>query len=172
MTQIGFVRKAGGFHGGVLMAIDLGSMEDYAHLKFFFLELEGKPVPFAVENIEMKHGDFIVKFEDVDTVEEARKLQNKKVFVEQEESEEELDGLVWTDLVGYTIMEEGAGALGVIEQVDEYPQQWIAKCIIKEKEVLIPLNEEIITEIDEENKQLHMCLPEGLLDLYLGEGNE
>src|SRR4051812_49062915 len=124
LRYIGFVRKAGGFHGGVMLAIEDGTAEDYAHEKFFFILLEGKPVPFAIQSIEQRHGDHIVKFEDVNTVEEAKKLVNKKVFVEGDELPEQDEEMQWSDLVGYKVMDTDAGDLGMITEVVEYPQQW------------------------------------------------
>ena len=37
----------------------------------------------------------------------------------------------------------------------------------KETEILFPLNEDFIVEIDDEEKILTLDLPEGLLDIYL-----
>lgn len=167
LRPVGFVRKAAGFHGGVFIAIDNGSMEDYRHVKFFFLELEGKPVPFAVESMEVKHGDVVVKLEDVNDAEAARKLQTRKVYVEKKQLAQQDTELSWADVVGYTAIDDTEGTLGVIEGVDEYPQQWIARCLFKGREVLIPLNDDTVREIDDEQQTLYLDLPEGLLDLYM-----
>ena len=46
----------------------------------------------------------------------------------------------------------------------------LAKALIKhktEKEVLIPLTDELIKEIDKENNRLYMFIPEGLVDVFL-----
>ncbi|MEM6699798.1 MAG: hypothetical protein AAF599_15455 [Bacteroidota bacterium] len=56
--------------------------------------------------------------------------------------------------------------IGVIEEVIEMPQQEMAVINYKDKEVLIPMNEDFILEILEEEKILKVELPEGLLDLY------
>jgi 16S rRNA processing protein RimM len=45
--------------------------------------------------------------------------------------------------------------------------QMIAKCIVKGKEVLFPLNEDIVIEINEEEKKVFVELPSGLLDVYM-----
>jgi 16S rRNA processing protein RimM len=37
----------------------------------------------------------------------------------------------------------------------------------KFKEIMFPLNDDLIVEIDEENGTLKVDLPEGLIDLYL-----
>jgi 16S rRNA processing protein RimM len=164
---IGFVRKIGGFQGEVMLAIENGENEDYESVKFFFIELDGGLVPFAVEEVTMKRGDFIVKFEDVNDDDEAKKLLTRKVFVEKHHVLETESESSWNDIVGYVAIDSSAGDLGVIEGVEEYPQQWLAKCMIKGKEVLFPLNNDIVTEIDDEQKAVYLDLPEGLIDLYL-----
>ena len=165
LEYIGFVRKMGGFHGQLMLAIETGAEEDYEEVKFFFLELEGLPVPFAVEEITMKRQDFIVKFEDVNDDKAAKELLTKKVFVERHHMAETDVESSWIDVIGYVAVDSIAGNLGVIEGIEEYPQQWLARCIVKGKEVLIPLNEDTVTEIDDEQKTVYLDLPEGLLDL-------
>jgi 16S rRNA processing protein RimM len=39
--------------------------------------------------------------------------------------------------------------------------------LYKGKEVLIPINDETILKVDRENKIMQVCLPDGLLDVYL-----
>ena len=56
--------------------------------------------------------------------------------------------------------------MGLIEDVREYPQQFLASIQYQEKEVLIPLNEAFIVEIDKTKKLLILDLPDGLLELY------
>lgn len=38
-----------------------------------------------------------------------------------------------------------------------------------DKELLIPITDQIITKVDRENKTIEVSTPDGLVDLYLGE---
>ena len=71
---------------------------------------------------------------------------------------------MWNN-ISYEIISERDGAIGVIEEVIEMPQQIMGIVNYQGKEVLIPLNDQFITGVDEEKKILEMELPEGLLDL-------
>ena len=51
--------------------------------------------------------------------------------------------------------------------MNEYPQHFVATMNYKEKEVLFPLNEDMILEIDLDEETILVDLPDGLLDLYL-----
>jgi 16S rRNA processing protein RimM len=53
--------------------------------------------------------------------------------------------------------------------VQEYPQQLIAIVQYKNKEVMFPLNIDIIKGIDVEGGEIYVDLPVGLLDVYLSE---
>jgi 16S rRNA processing protein RimM len=167
LINIGFISKPTGFKGELIFAIEDGDPGDYSNSKFFFVELEGKPVPFLAEIIKLNDSSLVVKLGDVNSEAEAKKLSGKKLFVEKStttSSEKEMD---WFDLVGYFAVDKVYGALGKIEHIEESPQQLIAQCSVNGKVILFPLHEDFISEIDDEKKQLYLDLPEGLLDVYL-----
>ena len=68
-----------------------------------FIEFDGLPVPFFVENCIRKGGNrFVVKFEDVDSSADAEELVGRPVSFEEEESPEEdqsLEGMEVIDAV-------------------------------------------------------------------------
>jgi len=167
LINIGFISKPSGFKGDLLFAFDNDDAEEYTSAKFFFIELEGKPVPFLAENIKLNGTSLIVKLQDVNTEEEAKKLTGKKLSIEKSAASHSEDELDWYELIGYQIIENTYGALGMIEHIEETTQQLIAKCTVEGKEVLFPLHEDFILEIDDEKKLLRIDLPEGLLDIYL-----
>ncbi len=167
LIEIGFISKPHGFKGELIFAIEKGYPEEYAETDFFWIELEGNPVPFFVDEIRVNGSGMIVKLEDVNTETEARIISGKKISVDQSTTDSVEDEITWDSLIGYTVFDEAHGKLGVLEGIEEYPQQVIARCTVNEKEVLFPLHEDLILEIDDEKKELHIQLPEGLLDLYL-----
>ena len=68
----------------------------------------------------------------------------------------------WSD---YRIKDEKTQAYFDIIRTEEFPQQLMAVVEVEKKEILIPLNEQLISDIDKENKIILMAIPEGLLDL-------
>jgi 16S rRNA processing protein RimM len=168
LTDIGFISKPHGFNGELIFAIRDGEAEDYNNVKFFFIELEGKPVPFFVEEIKTHRNDILVKLEDINTEADAKKLTGKKIYAEASDANLSAGGETdWTSLIGYEVFEIAYGSLGKLKGIEEYPQQVIAHCMVNGKEVLFPLNEDFISEIDTEKRELRLDLPEGLLDVYL-----
>ena len=93
-------------------------------------------------------------------------MRTKDLLAEEEKVLEiEAGGLLYEQYVNYIIEDKTHGSLGKIEEIIEYPQQEMAAISIKEKEVLIPLNEQLIINIDDGTKTISMDLPDGLLNL-------
>jgi 16S rRNA processing protein RimM len=54
-----------------------------------------------------------------------------------------------------------------VDAVYESTGQDLLAMTMEEKEILIPINDDIVVGIDKENKQLFVSLPAGLLEVYL-----
>lgn len=125
-----------------LLSIGLVRRTRYKDLPpFVFVKRDGLFVPFRAEQIT--------------------ELVGEEGFVLRSDVQDEGDGdLTWQDLVGYTIMDEGANGetkeVGKIAQVDESTINTLA---ILEDERMIPLHEDFITEIDEDAHVLRVQLP-------------
>ena len=54
----------------------------------------------------------------------------------------------------------------------EQPQQVLLQLTTNNKEVLIPVNESTLKKIDRKKKEVHVVLPDGLLEIYLEENTK
>jgi 16S rRNA processing protein RimM len=165
---VGYVTKTRGLKGEVQIFFEF---DEYEQLQFdvVFADMNGKLVPYFVADAKLqvnKTGYF--NFDDVDHIDKAQPLLKKKLYLplsqkpERDESE-----FFYTDLKGFMAIDNTLGELGEILEVNEYPQQFIAMVSYNGTEILFPLNEDFIVEIDDEGKILTLDLPEGLLDIYL-----
>lgn len=168
---IGYITKTKGLKGEVQIYFEY---DEPADLPFdsVFVEINGKLVPFFISSYKLQNnqtGNFY--FDDIDTIEKAETLIRKKIYLPEASRpvRDEDDEFLYTDLKGFIVHDETAGELGEIIEVHEYPQQFVAVVPYKFAEVLIPLNEDLIVEIDEEGSILRVDLPDGLIDLYTGE---
>jgi len=167
---IGYITKTKGLKGEVQLFFEFQDYEDL-ELDSLFIELNGRLVPFFVASHKLQaNSTGYFYFEDIDTIEKAEKLLKKKVYLPLSKMPERgEDEFFYTDLKGFIVHDEHYGELGEIIEVHEYPQQFIAVVPYKFREVMFPLNEDIIKSIDEENCILEVDLPEGLVDLYINE---
>ncbi len=165
---IGYITKTKGLKGELQLFFEF---EEYEELDFdvLFLEVNGKMVPFFVSSYKLyenKTGLFY--FDDVDHIDKASPLVKKKAYLPlSQKPERDLNEFYYTDLKGFIAIDETLGELGEIIEVNEYPQQFVATVNYQNKEILLPLNEDFIVEIDDEENILTLDLPEGLLDVYL-----
>ncbi len=165
---IGYITKTKGLKGEVQLYFEF---DDYERLdlEVVFADMNGKMVPFFVVSYKLyPNHTGLFYFDDIDDIDKAQSLLKKKIYLPLSKMpERDADDFTYNDLKGFVVTDETVGELGEIIAVNEYPQQYVATMMYKEKEVLFPLNEDMIVEIDEEAKTILIDLPEGLLDLYL-----
>lgn len=165
---IGYITKTKGLKGEVQLFFEFDDYEKL-DLDVLFADMNGKMVPFFVESHKLyPNSTGLFYFDDVDHIDKAQALVKKKIYMPLTKMPERGENdFTYNDLEGFMVTDETQGELGKIIAVNEYPQQFVATVLYKEKEILFPLNEDMIVEIDEEEKTLLVDLPEGLLDIYL-----
>ena len=163
----GYISKTRGLKGEVQVAFTFDEPEKLK-IKSVFIEINNKLIPYFVESYKIPMpmvGYF--NFEDIDHIDKASHITKKKIYLLNRLKPKRKKGeFLFTDLIGFTADDTKEGLLGEIIEVREYPQQFLATINYKEKEVLIPLNEAFILEIDMDKKVVKLNLPEGLLELY------
>ena len=165
---IGYITKTKGLKGEVQLFFEFDSPE-LLDLDVVFADMNGKMVPYFVSSYKLQAnntGNFY--FDDIDHIDKAQPLLRKKIYLPLDKMPDRSDeDFHYNDLKGFVVSDEVHGELGEILEVNEYPQQFVATISYQNKEVLFPLNEDMIIEIDEDEKTILVELPEGLLDLYL-----
>jgi len=166
-VEIGHTRKTRGVEGEVKVFVKKEYMEDFLAAKVVFLDVQGGYVPFFVERIR-ESNTLLLKLEDIDSPEEAVVVAGKPLFIRTEDLQPAKATTEATDyafLEGFRIVDREKGAVGPILEILEYPQQIIAIVEYAGREILIPLNDQLIVHVDPRQGILEMELPEGLLEL-------
>ena len=164
--KIGFFRKTHGVGGELVLEFEQHFEYSVKEAERFFVEIDGLLVPFFVaeDGLRFKSSkSAIVQFDDVDTEKYVRRLVGNSVFLWKEEIvDEELEG---DDLLlGFTLLDSKLGEIGTIEHVDDYAGNIVFTVSRGGEELLVPFHEEILVDLDEDNKRIVLNLPEGLLD--------
>ena len=170
--QIGRVKKSFGAGGAVRLQVD-HSAEGYLEvIKFIFVEIDGIKVPFEVESLESLR-PIQIKFSDLNSPEQAHTITGRPIYLatkdlptdmlEEDFTVEQGD---YDMLLGFEIIAVRTGrSIGELIRVEEFPGQDMAFILREGREIMVPLTPEYIADIDAENRQMHMDLPEGLLNL-------
>ena len=163
LIKIGKVLKTHGYKGHLKIFIDDFYMDDFEEISAVFIN----QLPYFIISKDINtEKQAIVLLEDIDNKEKAHPLQGKDIYAKDDDLTEILEEEPYHDLAGFTISDKNMGIIGEITKVLELPHQFLAQVFKDEKEILIPLNDDFILNIDEKKKLIEMQLPDGLLDIF------
>ncbi|MEO6303707.1 MAG: ribosome maturation factor RimM [Bacteroidia bacterium] len=164
ISPIGYFSKTHGVKGQLIVKADKDFfIED---VKAVFIETSTGKAPHFIKNFSENNNGFIIELEDIDTVEKARQLIGKQIYINNDLIDEQEPEFDW---LGYEVIDKQYGSLGIIKSVSDNGQQVLVTVTYKEKEVILPLVDNFIEKLDETEKKLFFNAPEGLIDVYLGE---
>lgn len=167
--QLGRVIKTHGYKGEVVFLLDTDRPDQYSGLKMVFLNMEGSLVPWFIENIRINDNLAIVSLEDIKGPEQASLLLKKDIYLPADELDTmEGSDFYFHEIVGYSVHDKKHGDIGRLEEILDRPEQELLRILKGQKEILVPLTDEMIHKIDRKKKILHIKAPDGLIDLYLG----
>jgi 16S rRNA processing protein RimM len=168
LVKLGSIVKAHGIKGEVKVFFDeelLSALKSFNHI---FIEFKSGPLPYQITDIRKSNDKtYFVQFDECNDRSVAETLKGKEVFTDKKNLKKNSSGRGNSFCIGFILKDETLGELGYIEDVFEMPAHDVAKIMLHEKEILIPLNDSFITKADKKNKILHINLPEGILDVYL-----
>ena len=165
-SQIGRTQKPHGIKGELNLVFQKAEFADI-DTEFYFLEIDGIPVPFFVEEFTFSNDTTArVKFADVDDEKIASRYKNLSVFLPNEivENVQINDVSPWEFYIGFSIIDQTGNEIGTITEVDEATINVLFLVEKGEEKLLIPATEDFIVAVDEINRRVEMNLPEGLFD--------
>lgn len=166
--SIGKIVATFGVNGEVVLRHHLGKKTSLKGLETIFIEeKKDELLPYFITATRIKNDEeLFLKFEGIDTKEAAHKLMQKQLWLIQDDFNKYTSTSAPIALLGFHIINEGKD-LGEVLEVIEQPHQVLCRIDLEGKEALIPVHEGSLVKIDKKKKQVHVELPEGLLDIYL-----
>lgn len=165
---IGKLTKTHGLKGEVNFQFT-DDVWDTTDSDYLICEVDGILVPFFIDEYRFRSDTTaLVKFEDIDSADTAQFLVNSDVYFEKKYQEElDEDEVSLNYFIGFTMINgDDDSIIGEIVDIDDNTENWL---FIVERangdEVMIPAHEEFISEIKQEERQMVMDLPLGLLEL-------
>lgn len=165
--RIGRVGKAHGVKGEVQVQVD-DDVFDRVDAEYLILKVDGILVPFFMEEYRFKSDEIaLVKFCDIDTQDKVRELTGCNVFFPRALAEADEHDLTYAELVGYKVVDDSTEKeVGTIAFVDDTTENILFEL---EDGTLLPAPDELIVEVDQENRKVTMNIPSGLLTLDLDD---
>ena len=165
---LGKITKKHGFKGNLILHLETDEPELYNNMESVFIEKNGMLVPFFFETIRPhSKNKLLVKFEDI-SAEDAEKLVNHPVYLPLDTLPElDDDMFYYHEIIGYKVIDNHKGEIGIVKNVNDSGVQALFEIDFNGKEILIPVVDDWIAEVNKEERIIRIETPEGLIDLYL-----
>lgn len=169
---LGKVTKPWGVKGQMVFFFDVDTPEDYAQLDSAFVEVKGKLVPHFFHVDSMNGNKAVVTFEEIGP-EQSAALAGHELYLPLDLLPK-LEGnkFYFHEVLGFSVIDDEYGDIGTLEQVIDYPAQPLFQIMKNGVEILVPVIDEVIKQVDREQKILYISAPKGLIELYLGDINK
>ncbi len=126
---------------------------------------DGERRELKIEKTWFQNGRVVLKFEGIDSIEDAEMLRNAEICVPEADAVElESDEYFDWQLEGCDVESVGGSQLGKVRKVMRTGGTENLVVEGGEKEYLIPFAKTICVEVDIENKLIRVDAPEGLLE--------
>jgi 16S rRNA processing protein RimM len=166
---LGKITKTSGYSGNLVFFFDVDDINQYNDLEAVFVDINNELIPFAISELKIKsHNSAIVKLEDVSDEEEAIALIGSELYLPVSYLPP-LSGkrFYFHEVTGFAVLDQNLGNLGKVDRIMDQSSQAILVINKDDKEILIPISDEIIKKVDRKNKTIEVETPEGLVDIYL-----
>jgi 16S rRNA processing protein RimM len=168
---VGTIVNKFSFKGELLVKLDTDQPELFTEMESVFIQLGKNLVPFFVERASLHKSQLLrVKLEDIDDEAGADSLMKRELFLPLSFLPP-LEGknFYFHEITGFTVIDSLKGEVGKIKGVNDTTPQPLLEIEFAGKEILVPLDDEFIDQIDRVEQKFYIIAPEGLIDLYLGE---
>jgi 16S rRNA processing protein RimM len=161
---LGTISKTRGIRGEVIVRIKNPNIEPAENWESLFLQIDGILVPFFILSVIAINADeWIISFEDYEHMDMVRRFIGSHVWIRKDLVETFRDEVLLDALEGYLLTNVRTGKAGVITGFVDIPGNPIFEVSIQGEKLMIPAQDELVEDIDQENKRLFMNLPEGMM---------
>jgi 16S rRNA processing protein RimM len=167
---LGKIVRTFGSKGEVIIQFDAELLTLIKKLESVFLKLNENLVPFFIEYTHPRsRNQVLVKFMDDDNTDEAFSFTGCEVYIPSGLiPRQKRTKLFSFEIEGYRVIDVNHGETGIVSAILELPQQSLLSVDSNGKEILLPIVEDFIKEVDRRNRIIYTEAPEGLIELYLG----
>ncbi|MDO1513342.1 ribosome maturation factor RimM [Maribacter confluentis] len=157
------------FKGEVLVKLDTDDPEIYENMESVFVSLGNNLVPFFIKKCRLHKSNLLrIDFEEVKSESDADRIMKCGLYLPLTQLPK-LTGnkFYYHEVIGFTVMDKAHGDIGIIQSVNDTTAQALFEVLKDGKQLLIPVNDDIIINVDREHKTIEVTTPEGLVELYL-----
>ena len=162
--ELGQIVNVKGLKGEVKVNSFSEDSRRFEKLSEVILKVKNKQEIYQIETVGYHKNQVIIKFKNINTVEEAEKLRNAMILIDRDVLGELPEGVYYiADLIGLDVYTESNEYLGKVDDIYNTGSNDIY--VVKDelgKQKLLPGIDEVIKKIDLENAKIIVNLIEGL----------
>lgn len=169
ITLAGHFNKPHGIKGEISATLDVDA--DFEEAKCIIVEVDGIFVPFFISSVRSKTADTdLITIDGVDSEEKARSFSMRQFYLLNSDVESESidfeEGFYASDLIGFTVTDKEAGTIGRITDVNDSTENVLFIISTDDRsEILLPVADEFIIEVDPESKTVETSYPAEIIEL-------
>jgi 16S rRNA processing protein RimM len=161
---LGTISKTHGVRGELIIRITDPSFEPDENWESLFLQIDGILVPFFISSLHAPKADeWFICFDDYDNKDSAQNLVGSPVWIQKDFMAEVKEEIYMDELTGYAIINVRTGRQGLITDFMDIPGNPVFEVSLEGEKVLVPAQDDMIEEIDQDNQKLIIRLPEGIM---------
>jgi 16S rRNA processing protein RimM len=156
------------FKGEVLVKLDTDAPSLYKNLESVYIAVSNNLVPFFITKCSLHKSELLrIKLEDIDSEEDADSLMKAELYLPLSFLPK-LKGnqFYFHEVIDFKVVDANFGEVGRITGVNDTTSQALFEINRNGTQVLIPIIDNFIIEVDRENKLITVDVPEGLIELY------
>ncbi|MBQ9254151.1 MAG: 16S rRNA processing protein RimM [Bacteroidales bacterium] len=164
---LGRIVKPFSYKGELVLFFDVDNPEEYLDLEYVYIEINKRLVKYEIESMRPHSNKMVARFKDL-MEDEANLLVGKDMYLPLEFLPK-LEGnkFYFHEVIGFSVEDKTKGSIGTIKEIYDNMTQPIMVLDFYGKEVLIPIIDRVIKEVDREHRLIKIEAPEGLIDIYL-----
>jgi len=114
----------------------------------------------------MNENTLRLKFDDIDTKEEAQIFIGCKILLPESEINISESPQKKDDFEGFLLVEKDKGEIGKVAELLNFSGNLVFQVFSQGKEMLIPYNKDFINKIDYQTKTIFFTAPQGLFEIF------
>ncbi|HMU14540.1 MAG: 16S rRNA processing protein RimM [Bacteroidetes bacterium] len=167
LRYLGRLGRPWGHRGELTVHLENVELDDITHAGSLFVDIEGQRVPFFFSRLYEKGRDTLIQFDDLHDPQSASILVGRDIYAPPghmaDGSDESWDP---DEFIGLLVRDEKHGDLGEVTAIEGTDRNPVLVILRGEQEVMVPLADEMIVDLDMEERSLVIRTPDGLIDLY------
>ena len=166
LLQVGVISSTHGVRGEVKVFPTTDDVKRFKKLKQVILDTGKEHMPLEVEGVKFFKQFAILKFKGIDNINDIEKYKGKDLLITRDQAVPLEPGQFFLcDVIDSRVVEENGNPVGILKEVLTTAANDVFVVTMDDgKEVLLPVIDECVKDIDLENKLVTVYLMPGLLD--------